>query len=612
MNGPRPVSFLNYLDWDRQNTVFERMAAVSWGSVTVGEGTPVYVAGSFVSPAYFELFGLRATIGRTFALDEGEPGHERVVVLSHRLWVSQFGADPAVVGRPIRLDRQLYTVIGVMPPRTSVDFIPPQLWRPLTFDVLPSRGSRQLQKAVARLKEGATLAQARVEMTVIADRLAREYPDSNKGYSVLVEAYPRPIGFDVEQSLYLLLPAVVVVLLIACVNLANLALVRGAARAHEVAIRTALGAGRARLIRQFLTEHLLIAACGVLCGIAVGSVMRRAMTVLIPTEGLRAAFPPDTAIAMDAPVWLFALGVCLISGIAFGLTPAIASTRVTLTDAMKTDGGPGISAGPTQRRSRQILVVAEVALAFVLVAAAALLIRGFFSLTDRIETGFDSTNVLTAGLPTPATRFKSGAELNVYLDEIASRIEHLPRIETVAFADSVPPQGTPYGKGFQIVGKPPVASVNRPSAGFKVVSPSYFRAVGLRLLDGRVLDERDREGAPFVIVINQTFARTYFQGGEALGQRMIFYRAPIESGATASGPGRETMPPVDFEWTIVGITADEGVSPFDDRVAEPAIYATREQYPRSNLMLVVRTSGDPTSEQVLALIRFGGHVDCAG
>ena len=596
-SGARPVSMLNYLDWARQNTVFERMAAVSWGSVTVGDGAqPAYVAGSLVSPSYFEAFGLRAALGRTFAPDDGEPGNERVVVISHRLWVSQFGADPAVLGKVVRLDRQAHTIIGVMPPQTSLEFIETQLWRPLTFDALPPRGSRGLRYAVARLRDRVTLAQARAEMSAIADRLARDYPESNKGFGILAEPYPRPIGLNVESSLYVLFAAVVVVLLIVCANLANLALVRGGVRAREVAIRTALGASHARLVRQFLTEHLLLAAGGAVCGAVVGYGMLQTMLRLIPTSGLRAAFPPDTAVVMDAPVWLFALSVCLISGIAFGLAPAIAAAHVPLIDAIKTEGGPGITAGRGQRRVRRLVVAAEVALAFVLLTGAILLIRSLNTLTDRIAGGFDSTNVLTAGLPTAPTRFESGVALNGYLDELASRIHALPGIDEVAFADALPTQGTPYGTRFQIAGQTPVDYINRPNAGFKVVSSSYFRVVGLHLVSGRVLDDRDREGAPFVVVINEKFARTYFQGTDPVGQRILMRRAPIQSGATASGPGRQTTPPADLDWAIIGIIADEGVSPFD-RVIEPAIYATREQYPRSNLALVVRTTLAPETVQ---------------
>ena len=224
--------------------------------------------------------------------------------------------DAAVVGRPVRLDGEVYTIIGVMPARTSIDFLDPQLWRPLTFDVLPPRSAHELQWAIAKLQPGVTLEQARSQMDAIGDRLAREDPESNKNYGVVVEPFPRPVGIDVEASLYLL-AAVGAVLLIACVNLANLALARGAARAQEVAIRAALVAGRGRLVRQFLTEHLVIAVGGGLCGVAVSYAVLAVMKSAIPTTGLRAAFPPDTVIAMDAPVWLFALGLSVLSGIAY-------------------------------------------------------------------------------------------------------------------------------------------------------------------------------------------------------------------------------------------------------------------------------------------------------
>jgi predicted permease len=588
LTGPRPASKLNYRDWAAQNTVFEGIAAVSWGSVTVNEGAqPVHVNGSLVSASYFDLFGLRAAVGRTFEASEDQPGHEHVVVLSHRLWASQFGMDTAVVGRPVRLDGEVYTIIGVMPARTSLDFLDPQLWRPLTFDVLPPRSAHELQWSIAKLKPGVTLEQARSQMDAIGDRLAREYPESNKNYGVVVEPFPRPVGIDVEASLYLLFAAVGAVLLIACVNLANLALARGAARAPEVAIRAALGAGRGRLVRQFLTEHLVIAVGGGLCGVAVSYAVLAVMKSAIPTTGLRAAFPPDTVIAMDAPVWLFALGLSVLSGIACGLAPALGATRLSLTEAIKGDGGLGVSAGRGQHRVRQMLVVTEIALAFVLLMSAALLIQSFFALTHRIDAGFDSTNVLTAGLPNPPTRFKSGAALNAYLDAMASRIQSLPGIRDVAFADALPTQGTPYGKLFQIAGQPAVPYGNRPLCGFKVVSPSYFRAVGLRLIEGRVLSERDRDGAPLVVVINRTMARTYFGGTDPVGQQVLIRRFPVY--------GMEITP--DLAWTIVGVAADEGVSPVEDRTAQPAVYATREQHPRTNLSLVVRSTLDPIRVQ---------------
>jgi predicted permease len=268
--GSRPISRLNYRDWAAQSTVFERLAAVTWGKATMsGADEPVQLDGSFVSPTYFDVFGLHAVLGRTFVPDEDQPGRDHVVIISHRLWTSQFGADPAIVGTPIRLDGESYTIIGVMPVGASVEFgfdlSDPQIWRPLSLADPPPRGSHDLRVAAAKMKPGITLARARAELDAIADRLAIEYPDTNKGYGVIVQSLPRPIRADFEASLYLLFAAATSVLLLACVNLANLALARSAANAREAAIRTALGAGRAHLVRQYLTEQLLSAVALAAC-----------------------------------------------------------------------------------------------------------------------------------------------------------------------------------------------------------------------------------------------------------------------------------------------------------------------------------------------------------
>jgi putative ABC transport system permease protein len=578
--GPRPVSKQNYLDWAAQSTAFERIVAVSWGAATVSGGpVPVYVEGSRISPTFFDLFGLRAAIGRTFVAGEDQPGHDHVVVLSHHFWTAHLGADPHIVGTSLRLDGEPYTVVGVMPFGIQLTFWEADVWRPLSFEPLPLRSTHDLQWAVAKLKPGVSVAAARTQMDLIADRLARAYPDANRGYGVLVERYPRPVGLDVEASLYLLFAAVGAVLLIGCVNLANLALARTAARAREIAIRAALGAGRLRLVRQLLTEHLVIAAAGGVLGLIVGVSVLQVMKPFIPTTGLRAAFPPETVIGVDAPIWLFAFGLSLVSGILFGLAPALSATRLPVTEAIKREGSASVTGGRVSRRLRQLLIIADFALAFVLLTSAALLIQSFLTLTRRIEAGYDSTNVVTAALPIPDTRFPSGTALNAYLDQLAARVQSVPGIREVAFADAVPPGGFPYGKLFQIAGQPAAAFGSRPLCGFKVVSPSYFRAVRLRLIEGRTLEESDRDGAPLAVVINETMARTYFATTNPIGQRLLIRRFPIR--------GSDSSP--DLEWTIVGLVADEGVSPFDQRTAEPALYATREQHPRLNLDLVVRT-----------------------
>ena len=433
------------------------------------------------------------------------------------------------------------------------------------------------------MKAGVTLEQARAQMEAIADRLAAEYPDTNKGYGVVVRPFPRPVGFDVEASLYLLFAAAAVVLLLACVNLANLAIARGTARVREAAIRIALGAGRADLVRQFMTEHLLIAGVGGLSGVAVAYGMLAALKTAIPTSGFRAAFPVDTRIGIDTWVLLFAFMLTVLSGMVCGLAPTIGVTRRPIvTDIRERSASVGTSR--SLRRLQRLLVAAEIALAFSLLTGAGLLMQSLLALTHRIDAGFNATNVVTARLPIPETRFQSGAAFNAYLDRLGSRVQ-LAGIRDVAFADSLPTEGNPFGKLFQIVGQPTVPYASRPLCGFKVVSPSYLAAVGLRLIEGRWLEDGDRDAAPLVVVINQAMARTYLRKMSPLGQRMLMRRNPI------SGPAGT----VDLDWTVVGIVADEGVSPFDDRTAKAAVYVTREQYPRLNLALVVRTAMNPVA-----------------
>lgn len=510
------ISAPNYLDWVRRNTVFEQMAAVTGGGVTLSGGTtePVYVDGRTVSASYFDVFGMRAAVGRTFAPDEDQPAEAHVVILSHRLWASQFGSDSAVIGKPVRLDGELYTVIGVMPAGAGVDLLDPELWTPrdlgreggaLTSDRRTDRGRRDLNRAVAKLKRGVTLEHARMQMDTIAARLAQAYPESNKGWGVQVQAWPRPISEDFERSLYLLLAAVGLMLLIGCVNVANLALARGTARAGEMAIRAALGATRGRLVRQLLTENVVIAIGGGLSALIIAYAVLMTMTAAIPSTGISKAVPSETTMSMDAPVWLLALMVSVLSGVAFGLGPSLRATRTALAGSIKERGGPGVIGGRAHQRLRQNLVIAEVALAFVLMITAGLLIQGFVTLQERSGTGFDSTNVLTARLPIPSTRFDDPKALNAYLDHIADRVQAVPGIRDVGFAEGAPTQGTPFGRSFQRADQPPLERAQRPVSAFKTVSPSYFRAVGLRILKGRALTDRDREGAPFVVVINETF-----------------------------------------------------------------------------------------------------------
>jgi putative ABC transport system permease protein len=587
------ISAPNYLDWVQQNTVFEQMAAVTGGGGTLTGGTrePVYVRGRTVSASYFDVFGMGAALGRTFAPNEDHATKNHVVVLSHRLWASQFGSDPAVIGKPVRLDREVYTVIGVMPPGSGVDLLDPELWTPRdlgreggasTVGGATSRTRRDLNRAVARLKRGVTIERARSQMDEIARRLSKAYPESNRGWGVSVQPWPRPVSAGFEQSLYLLCAATGIVFLIGCVNLANLALVRGIARSRELAIRLALGARRAELVRQLLMESVVIAIVGGLGGLLVGYATVWAMAVSLPSAGVSRVMPAETVISIDAGVWLFALAISALSPFACGLGPALRSTASLVASSIRERG----TDNRAQPRLRRTLIVAEVALAFALVTTAGLLIKSVYSLQHQIAAGVDSTNVLTAGIPISARQFDNPQTLNAYLNRIRDRIQSIPGVRDVAFAEGVSPEGTPFLRSFQIADQPPIERARRPICGFNSVSPSYFRAIELHVLRGRGFADHDRTGNQLVVIINETFARTYFPNMDPIGRRLLMNTRPTGSSHVAS----------DESWEVVGVVEDEGLSPWT-RAPQALIYGTREQNPSDQVMLIVRANVNAISLQ---------------
>jgi putative ABC transport system permease protein len=475
------ISTLNYLDWQKENTVFEYMAAQTGGPVTLtGSGAPVQIRGGRVSAKFFDIFRAPVALGRAFAPGEDESGKNFVAVLSNQLWRTQFGADPGIVGRKVLLDGQPHLIIGVLSEGSAFDRAFNQIWRPLAFE--PENMPRNFHwfGAYARLKPGVTLEQAHSQMNAIGSRIAHDYPDSNKGWGVAVDRFSDVlIGKPMRQSLYVLLASVGMILLIACANLANLTLARSVERAREVAIRAALGAGRSRLIRQFLTESVLLSCCGGILGIGIGYATMAGLRAAIPLY----TFPREVSITMDGRVLLFTLAISVLTGIVFGLAPAIHASRASLTASMR-ESGRGSGTGRTQQRLRGALVVTEVALAFVLLTSAGLLIRSFFQI-QQVETGFDATNVITAVLPIPEKRYSDAIELNNYLRQIVDRVEAVPGVRDVALTSALPMRGWGYGMPFQIAGRAFVDRAHRPSCFFKMVSPSYFRALGMRLRKGR-------------------------------------------------------------------------------------------------------------------------------
>ena len=572
------ISSLNYLDWQRDNTVFEYMAAQTGGSVTLtGVNEPVQLRGNRVSSHYFDIFGVKASLGRTFAGDEDQAGKERVAVLSHALWDSQFGADPNVLGRAITLDGQPHTVVGVLPAGGAFDRAFAQIWRPLVFE--PQNMTRNFHwfGAFAKLKRGVTVKQATAQMDAIGARIAKDFPDSNKGWGVAITPFAETVvGSQLRQSLYVLLSAVGMVLLIGCANLANLTLARGSAREREVAIRASVGAGRWRLMRQFLTESVLLSICGGVLGLGLGFALKAALELALPPFLL----PREADIAIDARVLLFTLALAILTGIVFGLAPALQAARPNLAGCMK-EGGRGASSGG-RHKVRGALVVTEMALAFVLLTGAGLLIRSFFQM-QQVDTGFDSTNVLTAGLPIPDKRFPDPAQLNAYLRQVVSNVEALPGVRDVALTSALPMQGWGYGMPFQRADKPMVDRANRRGCFFKMVSPSYFRALGMKVRKGRPLGEHDAKGAPPVTVINESMARLYFKDEEPAGKRILVQE--IVPGKTQLGP--------EIPWEVVGVVADEKVDNLDGRDDNPGMYVSNQQSPVFFQSLVVRTAMNP-------------------
>ena len=441
--------------------------------------------------------------------------------------------------------------------------------------------ARPSAAALGRLKPGVTLEQARAQMDPIGARIAADYPDSNKGWGVTVDRYvDMLVGPQLRSSLYVLLGAVGMLLLIGCANLANLTLARGTAREREVAVRAALGAGRWRLVRQFLTENILLSATGGVLGLLLGYAMMQGLKLIIPPFTL----PRDANVTLDVRVLGFTLLLSVLTGIIFGLAPALQATKPDLSGAMK-EGGRGSSADSGRRRLRSSLVVIEVALSFMLLAGAGLLVRSFFQMM-RVETGFDSTNVITAGLPIVASRYPDPGQLNAYLRQIVARVDALPGVREAAMTNAVPMRGWGNGMPFLIAGRPVVDRANRNAAGFKQVGASYFHTIGMKLVKGRGFNDRDVKGSMPVTVINQTMAARYFAGEEPIGRRILVQE--IVPGQPALGP--------EIPWEIVGVVADEKTGSLDGG-SRPGMYVPLEQSPSTFVSLVVRANIDPLSLQ---------------
>lgn len=574
-----PISTLNFLDWQRQNHCFQFFSAVARDTATLtGSGRPEELNVQKVSASYFKVLGVVAALGRTFSDGEDEVGKDREVVLSNRIWQSRFGGERKVIGREITLDAKNYTIIGVLPANSEFDRSWGAMWLPLAFTPANMTRNYHWLYAIGRLEPGVTLEQARGQMDAIGARIAGLYPDSNKGMGVTVDPYiDQVVQPELRRSLWVLLAAVGAVLLIGCANVASLILVRGTAREHEISIRSALGARRLRLIRQLLTESILLGILGGAAGLALGNAFMYGMKLWFPTDML----PPQADVRMDYGVLLFTMVIGILTGILCGLAPALSGTRPDLARSLNERG---TTAGRTRNRMRKALVAVEVALSFVLLAGASLLIQSFNRLAS-LNTGVDTTHVLAMDLPTPLTEFTNSTTMTNYLKEVTEKVRSLPGVRDAAITDAPPMKGFANGAPFLIEGQEDVPYSRRPVSGFKVIGPGYFETVGMRLLKGRSLDENDVAGGVPVTVINETMAKTYFKGEDPIGKRILIRQ--LVFGKTGRGP--------DVPWQVVGVVKDERVGGKIFSLAEdvPVIYVTFYQSPGIRNSLVVRAAMDP-------------------
>ena len=572
------IAAANYIDWVEQSRSFEAMAAQTGGTMSYspasdsGGSEPRSVRVAYVSAPYFDVFGTKAALGRTFARNEDQRGKEKVAVLSHRLWLNLFGADRAIVGRTILLNGEAYTVVGVLPGNSEFDRRSSELWIPLAFPPQVARDYHYLG-AVARLKPGVSLQQAQAEMSTIAEGIATRYPDVKKDWGATVDRYvDRLVGPQTRLSLLVLMSAVVAVLLIGCANLANLLMARATLRSREIALRLALGARRGRVIRMLLTESLLLATLGALLGVLFGYGLLQWIQGLLPPF----YFPAEANISMDGRVLLFLMAVTVVTSIAFGLSPALQASGRGPVEALK-EGGRSNSAGRRALYTRHVFVAVQVAAAFILLAGAGLMIRSFQRVLE-VDTGYKTEGIVAAYLPLPMDRNPEVAALTQYIQQILDEVRAVPGVAEAAVATAIPLRGWGDGMPFRLPEKPDEIV----GTGFKIVTPGYFQALGLRVIAGRLLDDRDRTGSLPVVVVNESFVRRYSPNQNPIGKRILVEQIL---------PSRRGLGP-QIAWEIVGVVADEkgrGLENPDDVGA----YAAFAQNPVVGLGLVARGSGDP-------------------
>jgi putative ABC transport system permease protein len=572
------VTAANFLDWRKQNTVFEHLAAILArpSNLTAGdEAERIDLA--MTSADFFEVFGVRPQLGRFFLPEEERAGHAPVAVISHGLWQRQFGGDASAVGRSVTLDGQAYTVVGVAPvgfqyPDKTEAWLPPfQLVPTLSpqMDLERGRGFGFLS-AVGLLKQGVTVERANDEMTAITARLRQQYPETNNNRFDRVESLRTNLVGERIAALLLLLGAVALVLLIACANVSNLLLARAASRGKEIAVRLALGATRLRLVRQLLVESMLLACAGGAAGLVLGWWGVDLMRGLLPAD-----FPRAQGIGVDLRALAFTSLVSLLTGVVFGLAPALRATNPDVNESLK-ESSRGSAGDGRRSRVRSVLVVSEVAISLVLLVGAGLLFRSFLRL-QSVELGFRPERLLTFRVAPSGPNFDTDPKYSAFYDQIAERVRSLPGVDAVGVINTLPLAKGPT-TAFSVEGRPPLTKDKWPRVNYRSVSPDYFRAVGVSVIKGRAFDAHDNYSAPLVVVVNQSLARRDFPGEEPVGNR-------INTGAL----GRDGQP---IWLEIVGVVGDVRSLELSSEPT-PEIYSSYLQDPFADMSFVVRTAVEP-------------------
>ncbi|MGO9778031.1 MAG: ABC transporter permease [Terracidiphilus sp.] len=569
------IAAQDFVDWKDQSKSFQDLNAWTGGSFNLAtKDQPEYVEGQATTPGFYKMMGVKFLYGRDFLPEEGVAGRERVVVLVNKLW-KRLGSDPKIIGKQIQIDGAPYTVVGVMAPGQP-DRLDQNLIVPLVFKPEQLNHDFHWLLAMGRLKPGVTIKQAQADMDTVTANIAQAFPKSNKGWGAFVEPLKNDfLPKERIQTLWMLLGAVGFVLLIACVNVANLLLSKGTTRHKEVAVRISLGASRANIFAQFLTENLVLALIGGLLGVGVGALCLRGLIAIMPAGTL----PSEADLSLNLPILLFSLAASTLAGLLFGCLPAWYATRIDPGEALK-EGGRA-SSGSGRHRLRKVLVIGEFALALTLLTGAGLAIHSFWNLT-RVDLGLNTHHVYTFFLPVPDARSKDPAQIAAYYQRMIESIKSVPGVLDVSTGTGLPLHGMGFGMPFTIAGQPDFADPSqRPAAGFGMVTPGYFKTFGIQVIRGRSFTDQDNAASIRVAMVNENFAQKYFKDKDPLQQRLIVEE--LIPGVTKLGA------PV--SWQIVGVY--HNVRSRGLRQDNPEIAIPFWQIPWPSANIGVRTAGDP-------------------